>query len=391
MINFTFHTPTKIYFGKDTHFEVGKIISEYGFKKVLLHYGQSSIKKSGLYDVIVKCLKAQQIDFIELGGVEPNPKIGLVRKGVELCKAEQVDFILAVGGGSVIDSAKAIGVGAKSSCDPWDFFAKKQEAKDTLPVGTVLTIAAAGSEMSDSCVITNPQGQLKRGFGSQLMRPLFSILNPELTYSVSKYQTGCGIVDIMMHTIERYFCFNEEVELVDNIAHGLLKAVISAGKIAIENPNDYEARATLMWASSLSHNDLTGAGRDYKTFTCHQLEHELSGMYDEVAHGAGLSVIFPAWGKYIYKHNIDRFCKFAVNVWNVDMDFAHKERTAKEGILRSEAYFSSIGMPTRLSELGVTGGIEQMAIKCTHDGNRKVPSYIDLDKAEIMEIFNYGA
>ena len=350
MINFEFYTPTKIFFGKDTHKNVGEIIKSYGFKKVLLHYGGGSIKKIGLYDQVINSLNEHQIEFIELGGVEPNPKVSLVRTGAQICKKEKPDMVLAVGGGSVIDSAKVIAISALSDNDPWDFSSKKEVPKKALPVGVILTLSASGSEMSSSAVITNEDGLLKRGFNSDFNRPLFSILNPELTYSVNQFQTGCGIVDIMMHTLERYFTKTKDVDLTDRISEGLLKSVIRAGKIAIENPTDYEARATLMWAGSLSHNDLTGAGRD--TFlTCHQLEHELSGMYDFVAHGAGLSIIFPAWAKYIYKYNIERFCQYAVRVWNIDMNYENPEETAMEGILATENYFKSIHMPVRLSSL----------------------------------------
>lgn len=387
MISFEFYTPTKIYFGKDTHHQVGEIIKNYGFHKILLHYGGGSIKKIGVYESITQSLKNNKIDFIELGGVEPNPKVSLVRKGVALCKQEQVDMILAVGGGSVIDSAKVMAIAAMSEYDPWDFPSKIAEPKSALPVGTVLTLSASGSEMSSSAVLTNEEGSLKRGFNSDFNRPLFSILNPELTYTVDRFQTGCGIVDIMMHTLERYFTLSKDVDLSDRLAEGLLKSVIRAGTVAINHPEDYEARATLMWAGSLSHNDLTGAGRDV-FLTCHQLEHELSGMYDFVAHAAGLSVIFPAWAKYIYRYNIERFCQYAVRVWNIEMNFENPEETAIKGIEATEEYFKSIGMPVRLSELSISDDkIEEMAEKCTYFGKRVLPDYLPLGKKEIMDIF----
>ena len=307
MQNFTFHTPTKVFFGKDTEKQVGEIIKSYGFSKVLFHYGSGSIKKSGLYDTVVNSLQENGIRFVELGGVEPNPKLSLARKAAELARTEQVDLILAVGGGSVLDSAKAAAAGAYYGCDPWEFSSKKRVPEKAIPVGTILTLAASGSEMSDSCVITNEDGWLKRGFNAPSNRPLFSIMNPELTYTVSKYQTGCGIVDIMMHTLERYFSLNGENPLSDALAEGLLKTVAEAGRRAIENPADYEARATLMWAGSLSHNGLTGCGKTFM-MRCHQLEHELSGAYDRVAHGAGLAVLFPAWAKYIYTYNVPTVC-----------------------------------------------------------------------------------
>ncbi len=387
MINFEYYTPTKVFFGKDTHLKVGEIIKSYGFKKILLHYGGGSIKTTGLYDVVIKALDDNGIEYTELGGVEPNPKLALVREGVQLCKAEKVDMILAVGGGSVLDSAKAISIGAVYDIDVWEFSAKRAVAENSLPVGDILTLSASGSEMSSSAVITNEDGLLKRGFNSDQNRPLFSILNPELTYTVSPYQTACGVVDIMMHTLERYFTKTKNVDLTDRIAEGLLQSVISAGKAVMKNPNDYEARATLMWAGSLSHNDLTGSGRE--TFlNCHQLEHELSGMYDFVTHGAGLAVIFPAWAKYVYKENIPRFCQYASRVWNIEIDFDNPEKTALAGIEATESFFKSLNMPTRLSELGIgSEKFEEMADKCTFHRQRVIPTYIPLGNEEIVDIF----
>jgi len=387
MRNFEFHVPTRVFFGKGTHLKVGEIIKDLGFKKVLLHYGQSSIKKTGLHGQVTAALRDNGIGYTELGGVEPNPKLSLVRQGVELCKKEACDMILAVGGGSVIDSAKAIAISIPYDEDMWRFSAGEAVPGAALPVGVILTLAASGSETSASCVITNEDGMLKRGFTSELNRPLFSIMNPELTYTVDKYQTGCGIVDIMMHTLERYFPDPEVADLTDRIAEGLLKSVISAGRGVMEDPRDYESRATLMWAGSLSHNNLTGLGRKL-VLVCHQLEHELSGMYDHVAHGAGLSVIFPAWAKYVYKHDIDRFSKYAVRVWNADMDFGNPDRTALAGIKATEDYFKDLGMPVRLAELGVGDQkIEEMAEKCTFLGKRILPGPIPLGKNEIIDIF----
>ena len=388
MINFEHYTPTKIFFGKDTHKDVGKIIKSYGFKKILLHYGKNSIKKSGLYDEITSSLKENNIEFIELSGVKANPELSLVKEGVSLIKKEPVDLILAVGGGSVIDSAKAIGVGALVDFDPFKFNKKEETPKKTIPVGTVLTIAAAGSEMSNSCVITDTDNQLKRGFNSDLIRPLFSILNSELTYTLPPFQTACGIVDIMMHTLERYFCKNKDVDLTDRISEGLLKSVIKAGKTAIENPNDYEARATLMWASSLSHNNLTGASRDY-FFTCHQLAHEINGIYDDMAHGETLAIVFPAWAKYMLTYETDKFCQFAVRVMDCDYDFENPKKTAFEGIEKIEKYFEEIGMPTRFSQRPQVDldKLSEMAKKCTNYGKRTLPSYIDLGEKEIREIY----
>ena len=387
MLNFEFYTPTKVFFGRGYEKEVGRIICEYGYKKIMLHYGGGSIKKNGLYDTVAKSLDEHGIEYIDFGGAEPNPKLKKVREGAKICRENSIDFILAVGGGSVIDSAKAIADAVKYDGDVWDFFEKKASPKDAAKVGVILTLAASGSEMSSSAVITNEETGIKRGCGSSFHRPLFSILNPELTFTVDKFQTGCGIVDIMMHTLERYFTKAKDVELTDRIAEGLLKTVINAGRKAIENPCDYEARANLMWAGSLSHNDITGAGRDV-FMTCHQLEHEMSGMYDFVAHGAGLSVAFPAWARYIYKLDLGRFCQYAQRVWDIDGDGLSRDELALKGIEATETYFKSIGMPTRLSELKMGDDkFDEMAEKCTNFGKRTLPCYKELGKAEIIEIF----
>lgn len=389
MEQFSFYTPTKVIFGKGVQSQVGAVIKSYGFKKILFHYGSGSIKKSGLYDQIVASLRENGIEFVELGGVQPNPKLSLSRKAAQLCIDEKVEMILAAGGGSVLDSSKSAAAGAANHCDPWEFSSGARVLEKSLPVGAVLTIAAAGSEMSDSCVITNEEGWLKRGFNSDHNRPLFAIMNPELTYTVSKYQTACGVTDIMMHTLERYFCMNGDVALTDHLAEGLLRSVIEAGKVVMDKPDDYEARATLMWASSLSHNGLTGCGRNFM-MRCHQIEHELSGMYDRVAHGAGLAVIFPAWAKYIYKNEkaLPRFCQFAQRVWGIEMDFEHPERTALAGIEACESFFKSLGMPVRLSELDVDDTkFDEMAEKCTFFGKRVLKDYIPLGKKEIIDIY----
>ncbi|NLX78182.1 MAG: iron-containing alcohol dehydrogenase [Clostridiaceae bacterium] len=386
MINFEFYCPTKVFFGRGQHKRVGEIIRNYGFKKVLLHYGGGSIKKTGLYDEVVKALNDAGIDFVELGGAQPNPVLGLVKKGIEICRKENVDLVLAVGGGSAIDSGKAIAVGAANDCDPWLFFSKKKEPERALPIGTILTLSATGSETSTSAVITNEELKLKRGLNTDLNRPLFSILNPELTFTVSPYQTACGIVDIMMHTVERYITQKGEAEVTDRIAEAVLKSTIQAGRKALKNPEDYEARATLMWAGSLSHNGLTGLGRDY-FMVSHQIEHEISGMFEKVAHGAGLAVVFPAWMKYAYKYNIPRFCQYAVRVWNCEMDYENPENTAIAGIEATIDFFREIGMPTTLRELDVPeDSIEEMAVKCTNYGERILPGYIEYGKKEIIEI-----
>jgi len=389
MQNFEFYSPTKVVFGKDTHEKTGEIVKAHGFKKVFLHYGQASIKKNGIYDAIIKSLTDFGIEYCELGGVKPNPELALVKIGIEICIREDVDFVLAVGGGSVIDSAKLIALGAKNeNIDPWDFSTKKKIPKKGLTHGVVLTIASAGSETSSSCVITNEELKLKRGFNSEFNRPLFAIMNPKLTFSVSKYQTACGVTDILMHTFERYFQTGEEAELTHSIAEAIMRNVIDAGKKVMENPKDYSARSTLMWAGSLSHNDLTGVGKN-TGLTVHQLEHEISGTYPEVAHAAGLSVLFPAWAEYVYKSDIMKFARFAVNVWGCDFNFENPEATAFEGIKKCRDYFKDIlKIPVTLEELGIGDEkFEEMAVKCTNYGTRKIIGITELDKEDIIEIF----
>ena len=388
MQNFDFYTPTRMIFGKDTQKQVGKIVKEYGVKKVLVHFGGASAKKSGLLDQVTDALEAEGIAYVTLGGVQANPTLAMAKEGIELCKKEGVDMILAVGGGSVIDSSKCIadGVGNPDT-DVWNFFIGQGAPKKALPVGVILTLSASGSEMSASCVITNEEQGLKRGFNSVTHRPLFSICNPELTYTVSKFQTGCGTVDIMMHTLERYFSLGGDTPLTDRIAEGLLKTVIEAGKVADQEPDNYEARASLMWAGSLSHNGLTGLGRDF-FMQVHQLEHELSGMYPRIAHGAGLSALWPSWARYVCAGDVNRFARYAVNVWNIDMDFENPMNTALAGIQATEDFFKSLGMPTSLKELDVEPEkIEEMAVKCTNYGKRTLPGIKVLGKEEMMEIY----
>lgn len=385
MKDFVYYTPTRVLFGKDKHKDVGKIIKDYGFDNIMLQYGQGSIKKSGLYDEVMTSLSECGINVIEMGGVEPNPKISFVREAVKVAKQTGVQMILAVGGGSVLDSSKVTACGALAECDPWDFSTGKAKVEKALPVGCILTIAAAGSEMSSSAVITNSELNMKRGFGSDFNRCLFSIMNPELTYSVSRYQTACGVVDIMSHTMERYFYPLEPTDLTDRIAESILKATITAGTKLMENPEDFEARANMMWASSLSHNDLVGCGRQ-NALCVHQLEHALSGEYDEIAHGAGLAVLFPAWARYMYKHNIPRFAQFARRVWHCkDVD---DEAAALSGIEKMAEYFESIGMPSKLSDFGLDEScIDTLCELCTFGRQRMVKSYIDMDFDVIKDIF----
>jgi alcohol dehydrogenase YqhD (iron-dependent ADH family) len=387
MNNFTFFTPTKVFFGPDSENDVGNIIKGYGFKKILLHYGGGSIKKTGLYDRIVSSLNAAGISFLELGGVSPNPKISLVREAVALCKKEKVEMILAVGGGSAIDSAKAVACGAVTDIDPWQFSIHAQKPVKTLPVGVILTIAASGSEMSNSCVISDETQNLKRGFNTDVIRPLFAIMDPKLTFTVSPYQTACGIVDIMMHTLERYFTMDTDFEITDYLSLGLLKAVYEAGMVAMQKPDDYNARANLMWAGSLSHNGLTGAGRNY-IMIVHLLEHEVSGAYDFVAHGAGLAILFPAWAKYAYKARPDKFADFGKHVFGLEGNLP-VEKAALEAIDKLEQFFKSLGMPTRLSDLHIgTDQFETMADRFSDNGQKTVRTIVAIDKKAAMDIFN---
>jgi alcohol dehydrogenase YqhD (iron-dependent ADH family) len=350
MNNFEFLNPTKIIFGKGTENQVGAEVRKHA-SSCLLHFGGGSIKKSGLYDRITASLKKEGVRFVELGGVQPNPRLALVREGIELCRKNKLEFVLAVGGGSVIDSCKAIAAGVPYDGDVWDFFSGKLMPKTRLPVGSVLTIPAAGSEASHSCVITNEDGMLKRPLNMEMNRPSFAIMNPELTFSLPPYQTACGVTDIMAHVMERYFTDVPKVDFTDRLCEATLKTVIGNAPIVLEKPDDYDARAEIMWASTIAHNNLLSTGR-VGDFGSHLIEHELSSVND-VAHGAGLAIVFPAWMKYVYKRMLPRFVQFAVRVWNVDERFDDPDRTAREGIARMEAFFAGIGMPVRLGEIGI--------------------------------------
>jgi alcohol dehydrogenase len=385
MKNFNYYTPTKVVFGKDTEQQVGNLVKEQGSKKVLIHYGGQSAEKSGLLARICASLEAASIDYVTLGGVVPNPRLSKVYEGISLCKKEEVDFILAVGGGSAIDSAKAIAYGLAYEGDVWDFYDRKATAKACYPLGAVLTLSAAGSEMSDSSVITNEEGWLKRGYSSDLSRCKFAIMNPELTYTLPAYQTACGATDIMMHTMERYFTLEKDTALTDVLCEGLIKTVMDSAKTALKNPTDYNARAQIMWAGSLSHNGLTGCGT-VGDWASHQLEHELGGMFD-VAHGAGLAAVWGSWARYVYKEDISRFVQFAVNVMGCTNDFAHPEKTAIAGIEAMEDFYRSIGMPTSVSEMDIDmteAQIKEMALKCSFQNARTVGNFKVL-KTEDME------
>lgn len=391
MQNFTYCAPTKVIFGRGVESQIGTELRELGATRVLVHFGGGSVKRTGLLDKVTASLTEAGLSYVEFGGVEPNPKLSFIHKGIELGRAEKVDFILAVGGGSVIDSAKAIGVGLVTGNDPWQYASTgtHPERSEVFPVGVVLTISAAGSEMSNSDVITNDliTPWVKQGITSETVRPLVAFLNPENTFTVSKFQTGCGIVDIMMHTLERYVTGQDECDLSERIAEALLVSVREAGRVAIAHPDNYEARATLMWASSLSHNDLTGCGKIRK-FPVHKLEHPVSALHDSISHGAGLSVLFPAWAQFVMQYDIPKFAQLANRVWDCPMDFDHPERTALAGIEAMKRYFTEIGMPTHMSELGLTPDEYDAIIDLTtKGGTRPVKSYIDLGPQEIRAIY----
>ncbi len=389
MEDFKYYAPTEVIFGKDSEEQLVEMIKKYGGKKVLVHYGGKSAERSGLLGSVRQKLTDGGIAFCELGGVKPNPRLELVREGIELCKRENVDFILAVGGGSVIDSSKAIGYGMKYDGDVWDIYARKYAPKETLPVGSILTIPAAGSEMSDSSVITNEAEGLKIGYSDNLCRPKFTIMNPVRTYTLPPYQTACGATDIMMHTMERYFGRVDDMTLIDNIAEALMKTVKDSVFHVLKDPEDYRNRACIMWASSLGHNDLTG-DRSYADFATHQIEHELSAMFD-VAHGAGLAAMWPSWARYVYKENVSRFVRFAVNVMDVPNDFTNPEATALAGIEAIERFYKAIGMPTNIHELigrDITDEeIKELARKCSHDDGRTIGAFRKLDRHDMEEIY----
>lgn len=349
MNNFTFYSPTCFSFGKDAENNAGALVKRFGGAKVLIHYGGGSVVRSGLLDRVKASLDRENIPYAELGGVKPNPRSGLVYEGIELCKKEHIDFILAVGGGSTIDSSKAIAAGAVYDGDFWDFYCGKPIEK-ALSVGTVLTIAAAGSEGSPDSVITHENGMLKRGAGSDAIRPKFSILNPALTQTLPAYQTACGITDIIAHLYERYLTDTPEVEVTDRLIEALMLTMVHEGPRVIEDPDNYDARANIMWAGMMAHNNSCGVGRS-QDWSSHMIEHELSALYD-CAHGAGLAVTMPAVFRYVMEHDVMRFAQVAVRVWGCQMDFAHPEVTAREGIGRLRAFLISIGMPKNFAELG---------------------------------------
>lgn len=384
MENFVFQNPTKIVFGRGVEKDTGRETAAFS-RRVLLHTGGGSAKKSGLLDRVCQSLKGAGVAWVELPGAKPNPRLSLVHEGIRLCRKEKLDFILAVGGGSVIDSAKAIGIGVPHEGDVWDFYATRSlPVKQMLPLGVVLTIPAAGSEASNGSVITKDEGMVKRDAGGECMRPRFAVMNPELTFTLPPYQTACGAADIMAHVMERYFTPTAGVDFTDRLCEATLKTLVRNVPIALENPSDYEARAEIMWASTVAHNDLLGTGR-LSDWASHLIEHELSGEYD-VAHGAGLAVIFPAWMRHVMAHDVRRFAQFAARVWDVDYDFAAPERTAREGIRRMTAFFRSIGLPTTLQELGVTDDrFDRMAKSAVDRG--PLGNFVKMDAAAVKKVY----
>ena len=383
MLNFEYSQPTKIIFGKDRHNEIGEHIAEYA-KYILVVYGSERIKKSGLLDEVEKSLEKHGIRYTLLGGVQPNPRVSVAYEGIEICREKGIEMVLAVGGGSVIDTAKAIAMGVKYNGDVWDIYMKKDTIDDALPVAAILTLSAAGSEASTSTVMTNEQTGYKRGFNHECLRPVFSILNPQLTCTVPAYQTACGCADIMMHDIERYFTNARDVDLTDRLCEGVLLSVKDNAPKLIKNLDDYELRANIMWAGTLAHNDLLSTGRvgDWVT---HGMGHEIGAKFD-VAHGATLTIMCPAWMKYVYKHDIARFKQFAERVMGVDTSSMTDEQVALAGIDELKKFFASLGLPTSLKEVGADeSSIDEMVQKCSIFG--KIGNFVKLDESDIRKIY----
>lgn len=350
MNSFNFYSPTEFVFGQDTENQSGSLVKKYGGSRVLVHYGSGSAVRSGLLGRVTDSLERAGLTYILLGGVQPNPRDTKIREGIAICKQENIDFILSVGGGSCIDSSKAIALGALYDGDFWDFYGTGKPVERALPIGTVLTIAAAGSEGSGASVVTKEDGMEKRDTGSDLLRPKFSVLNPALMFTLPAYQTACGATDIMAHVFERYFTTTPEVEVTDRLCEAILLTMIKETPRVIEDPCNYDARANIMWAGTVAHNDIVGVGRA-QDWNSHGIEHELSGLYD-CAHGAGLAVVMPAWMEYVMDTDVMRFAQVAVRVWGCEMDYAHPENTARAGIRAFRTFLHNIGMPINFAELG---------------------------------------
>ena len=388
MENFNFYSPTEFVFGKGRENETGFYVKKYGGTKVLIHYGGQSAKKSGLLDRVKASLDKEAVTYVELGGVQPNPRDTLVYKGIDLVRAENIDFILAVGGGSVIDSAKAIAMGVPYEGDFWDFYSGKT-AEKALPVGTVLTIAAAGSEGSGDSVITKEDGMLKRGAGSPAIRPRFSVMNPELTMTLPPYQTACGATDIMAHVFERYFTNTKEVEITDRLCEAVLATMVRETPRVITDPENYEARANIMWAGTVAHTNVVGVGRD-QDWNSHGIEHELSALYD-CAHGAGLAVIMPAWMEFVYKHDVMRFCQMAVRVFGCNMNYDDPESTAVAGIKAFRRFLHDIGMPINFTELGAKAEDIPELVEKFGLGDGQTGGFVKLSSKDVAEIYQIAA
>ena len=386
MNDFNYYAPTKVVFGKGAEQKVGNLIKEQNCKKVLIHYGSGSARRSGLLDRIEAIFDKEGITYVELGGVVPNPRLSLVYEGIALCKKENVDFILAVGGGSVIDSAKAIGYGVANEGDVWDFFDFKRKPTACLPIGVVLTIAAAGSEMSGSCVITKEDGGMKRGCTTDYSRLKFAVLDPELTMTLPPYQTACGCTDILMHTMERYFNHSDNMELTDGISEALMRTVIRNAKILVKEPENYDTRAEIVWAGTLAHNGLLNTGR-VQDWASHRIALEMSGLYD-IAHGASLSIVYPAWMEYVYSHDKKRFMQFAVRVWDVDLAYGEEDEICLEGIRRMREFFKKLGMPLTFEDAGLpTDAFEEMADKATYGDTIPVGNFVKIGKSQMIDIY----
>ncbi len=383
MKDFFYENKTRILFGKNREEETGKETARYS-RNILFHYGGGSIKKSGLYDKVKNSLKDADVNFIELGGVQPNPRLSLVEEGIKICREKGINFILAVGGGSVIDSAKAIAAGTVFEGKIWDAYLRKVQPTEALPVGVVLTIPAAGSESSIGSVITNEAESSKRAIDYPFLRPVFAIMNPEITFTLPPFQTACGVVDMMCHVMERYFTSVKNVDFTDRLCEATLRAIIRNAPLVMDNPENYNARAEIMWAGAVAHNDLIGTGRT-GDWASHDIEHELSAFYD-IAHGAGLAAIFPAWLKFVYRESPEKVIQFAIRVWDVEYDMDNPLRTAEEGIKRLESFFSSLGLSTRLKDMGIDNTrFEEMAARATAD--RLLGDYKKLSSTDVLQIY----
>lgn len=386
MKNFEFYSPTKIYFGKDREEEIGRILSEQKVDKVLIVIGKNSVIKSGLLERVVESLHKENIEYVLLKGVRANPSFDLVEEGIKLVRENEIKFILPIGGGSVIDTAKCIAVNYDYNGDIRDFNFHRANPDHALPIGVILTISAAGSELSNSCVVQDDETGMKMGFNSDVVRPQFVIENPELTCSVNKEQTAYGIVDILMHSLERYFSSSEKYELADEFALGLIKNVIDVGLLCYENPDNYEYRARIMLASSLSHNGITSVGKAY-SMPVHQLEHPVSGRFVNIAHGCGLAVLWPAWAKYYCKYDIDKFAYLGERVFNLSIE--DKNEQAIKTINCFEEYFKKLGMPSSLYELGIEEkDIEALTNNVTRKGTRVIKHHSkDMDEEVVRTIY----